>query len=60
MIALDAGLPVQHMQPGGLVSPPDLRAYARVRRYRPDKDPGEADTIDDLRHLLRTGADEAG
>ena len=35
MVALDAGLPVQDMQPGGLVSPPDLRAYAtREARYR--------------------------
>jgi DNA ligase-1 len=33
--------------PGGLA----LR-FARVKRYRPDKDAGEADTIDDLRALL--------
>ena len=26
--------------------------FARVKRYRPDKSPGEADTIDDLRALL--------
>jgi DNA ligase-1 len=26
--------------------------FARVKRYRPDKDPAEADTIDDLRALL--------
>jgi len=26
--------------------------FARVKRYRPDKDAGEADTIDDLRALL--------
>jgi DNA ligase-1 len=26
--------------------------FARVKRYRPDKRPGEADTIDDLRALL--------
>jgi ATP-dependent DNA ligase I len=26
--------------------------FARVRRYRPDKDPAEADTIEDLRALL--------
>ena len=26
--------------------------FARVKRYRPDKNPGEADTIDDLRALL--------
>src|SRR3954464_7822699 len=35
MVALDAGLPLQDMQPGGLVSPPDVRAYAtREARYR--------------------------
>jgi DNA ligase-1 len=28
--------------------------FARVKRYRPDKSPDEADTIDDLRALLRT------
>jgi DNA ligase-1 len=28
--------------------------FARVKRYRPDKRPEEADTIDDLRSLLRT------
>jgi DNA ligase 1 len=28
--------------------------FARVKRYRPDKEPGEADTIDDLRALLRS------
>ena len=33
--------------PGGLA----LR-LARVKRYRPDKGPREADTIDDLRALL--------
>jgi hypothetical protein len=26
--------------------------FARVKRYRPDKDAGDADTIDDLRALL--------
>lgn len=30
--------------------------FARVRRYRPDKAPAEADTIDDLRALLPTGS----
>ena len=29
--------------------------FARVKRYRPDKDKGEADTIDDLRALLPAG-----
>jgi DNA ligase 1 len=29
--------------------------FARVRRYRPDKDPGSADTIDALRELLGRG-----
>jgi DNA ligase-1 len=30
--------------------------FARVKRYRPDKHAGEADTIDDLRALLPAGA----
>jgi len=30
--------------------------FARVRRYRPDKDASDADTIDDLRALLRARA----
>jgi DNA ligase 1 len=30
--------------------------FARVKRYRPDKDAADADTIDDLRSLLRTTA----
>jgi DNA ligase 1 len=34
--------------PGGVA----LR-FARVKRYRPDKEPADADTIDDLRALLR-------
>ena len=45
-IALD-GVQSSTRYPGGLA----LR-FARVKRYRPDKDAGEADTIDDLRVLL--------
>jgi len=45
-IALD-GVQSSTRYPGGVA----LR-FARVKRYRPDKDPGEADTIDDLRALL--------
>ena len=45
-IALD-GVQSSTRYPGGLA----LR-FARVKRYRPDKDAGEADTIDDLRALL--------
>ena len=37
--------------PGGVA----LR-FARVKRYRPDKQAEEADTIDDLRSLLRAKA----
>jgi DNA ligase-1 len=49
-IALD-GVQSSTRYPGGLA----LR-FARVKRYRPDKDAGEADTIDDLRALSpRTG-----
>jgi DNA ligase-1 len=46
-IALD-GVQSSTRYPGGVA----LR-FARVRRYRPDKRAGEADTIDDLRGLLR-------
>ncbi|TML10795.1 MAG: hypothetical protein E6G39_15690 [Actinobacteria bacterium] len=45
-IALD-GVQSSKRYPGGVA----LR-FARVRRYRPDKSPLEADTIDDLRALL--------
>jgi DNA ligase-1 len=44
-IALD-GVQTSTRYPGGLA----LR-FARVKRYRPDKDAAEADTIDDLREL---------
>jgi DNA ligase 1 len=45
-IALD-GVQSSSRYPGGVA----LR-FARVKRYRPDKDPAEADTIDALRALL--------
>jgi DNA ligase 1 len=45
-IALD-GVQTSTRYPGGVA----LR-FARVKRYRPDKDAGEADTIDELRSLL--------
>jgi DNA ligase-1 len=45
-IALD-GVQSSTRYPGGVA----LR-FARVKRYRPDKNSGEADTIDDLRALL--------
>jgi DNA ligase 1 len=45
-IALD-GVQSSTRYPGGVA----LR-FARVKRYRPDKNAGEADTIDDLRALL--------
>jgi DNA ligase-1 len=45
-IALD-GVQSSTRYPGGVA----LR-FARVRRYRPDKNPDETDTIDDLRMLL--------
>jgi DNA ligase-1 len=48
-IALD-GVQSSTRYPGGVA----LR-FARVKRYRPDKRPGEADTIDDLRALLARG-----
>jgi DNA ligase-1 len=46
-IALD-GVLSSTRYPGGVA----LR-FARVKRYRPDKDAAEADTIDDLRALLQ-------
>ena len=46
-IALD-GVQISTRYPGGVA----LR-FARVKRYRPDKMADEADTIDDLRGLLR-------
>ena len=46
-IALD-GVQSSTRYPGGVA----LR-FARVKRYRPDKDAADADTIDDLRALLR-------
>jgi DNA ligase-1 len=46
-IALE-GVQSSTRYPGGIA----LR-FARVRRYRPDKRADEADTIDDLRALLR-------
>jgi DNA ligase-1 len=46
-IALD-GVQSSTRYPGGVA----LR-FARVKRYRPDKEPAEADTIDDLRALLQ-------
>jgi DNA ligase-1 len=45
-IALD-GVQASTRYPGGVA----LR-FARVKRFRPDKNPDEADTIDDLRALL--------
>jgi DNA ligase-1 len=45
-IALD-GVQASTRYAGGVA----LR-FARVKRYRPDKDAAEADTIDDLRALL--------
>jgi DNA ligase-1 len=45
-IALD-GVQASTRYAGGVA----LR-FARVKRYRPDKDAAEADTIDDLRTLL--------
>ena len=45
-IALD-GVQNSTRYPGGVA----LR-FARVKRYRPDKNPDEADTIEDLRSLL--------
>lgn len=50
-IALD-GAQASTRYPGGVA----LR-FARVVRYRPDKDPGDADTIDAVRALLASAKD---
>jgi DNA ligase-1 len=52
-VALD-GVQSSTRYPGGVA----LR-FARVKRYRPDKDPQDADTIDALRGLLTTPVDRA-
>jgi DNA ligase-1 len=49
-IALD-GVQTSTRYPGGIA----LR-FARVKRYRPDKSPAEADSIEDLRGLLRVSS----
>jgi DNA ligase-1 len=53
-IALD-GVQSSTRYPGGVA----LR-FARVKRYRPDKAAGEADTIDELRALLRAPRQSRG
>jgi putative restriction endonuclease len=51
MVALDAGLPVQDMQPGGLVSSPDVRAYATGEaRYRLHQQRFKLDVMRAYRH----------
>ena len=49
-IAID-GVQVSTRYPGGIA----LR-FARVKRYRNDKAPADADTIDALRAMLRHGS----
>lgn len=53
-IELDGAL-VSPRYPGGV----GLR-FARVKQYRPDKDPSEADTIDAVRSLLDRGPSRKG
>jgi DNA ligase-1 len=53
-IAID-GVQASTRYPGGIA----LR-FARVKRYRPDKDAAEADTIDELRALLAAGSRDDG
>ncbi|RDI66277.1 ATP-dependent DNA ligase [Nocardia pseudobrasiliensis] len=52
-VALD-GVQISPRYPGGVA----LR-FARVVRYRPDKEPAEADTIDAVRALLPAGTTDA-
>jgi len=53
-IALD-GVQTSTRYPGGVA----LR-FARVKTYRPDKDPAEADTIDAVRRMLTEASSAAG
>ena len=51
MVVLEAGLPVQDMQPGGLVSTADIRAYAtRDARYRLHQQRFKVDVMRAYRH----------
>jgi putative restriction endonuclease len=51
MVVLEAGLPVQDMQPGGLVSPTDVRTYAtREARYRLHQQRFKLDVMRAYRH----------
>ena len=51
LVALDAGLPMQDMQPGGLVSPLDVRVYAtREARYRLHQQRFKLDVMRAYRH----------
>ena len=50
-VVLDAGLPIQDMQPGGLVSAPDVRAYAtREARHRLHQQRFKLDVMRAYRH----------
>ena len=51
VVVLEPGLPVQDMQPGGLVSGPDVRAYAtREARYRLHQQRFKLDVMRAYRH----------
>jgi putative restriction endonuclease len=51
VVVLDQGLPAQDMQPGGLVSGPDVRAYAtREARYRLHQQRFKLDVMRAYRH----------
>lgn len=51
LVVLEPGLPVQDMQPGGLVSGPDVRAYAtREARYRLHQQRFKLDVMRAYRH----------
>jgi putative restriction endonuclease len=51
LVILEQGLPVQDMQPGGLVSGPDVRAYAtREARYRLHQQRFKVDVMRAYRH----------
>lgn len=51
VVVLEPGLPVQDMQPGGLISGPDVRAYAtREARYRLHQQRFKLDVMRAYRH----------
>lgn len=59
VVVLEPGLPVQDMQPGGLVSAPDVRAYAtRDARIAVPRRPVNSETVLPSRYAAPNAACE--